>query len=239
GGQYQLSYLSPAYRFELLNNAEFYSKFQPYVRIKQPSRSQDLIFSVSDQQHYRIYSYPQGETADGWHFLNRDGHYAFSLPYDAEYAVLRDNAPHTLSELTVSAGQDIHLSLYQAQASFPGNYIGSSIPLGAKLSLEQISSVAPGISSRAAYRISILGPQENPLQPNFFSQINEDWPYLYIPIPDYTIGEPVRAFYRNAQGTTQELTRVSSFSDSPNDEFLMIGNCAVAFIDNPGIFYLQ
>ncbi|MCB5265619.1 MAG: hypothetical protein LHW41_05195 [Candidatus Cloacimonetes bacterium] len=239
GGQYQLSYLSPAYRFELLNNAEFYSKFQPYVRIKQPSRSQDLLFSVSDQQHYRIYSYPQGETADGWHFLNRDGHYAFSLPYDAEYAVLRDNAPHTLSELTVSAGQDIHLSLYQAQASFPGNYIGSSIPLGAKLSLEQISSVAPGISSRAAYRISILGPQENPLQPNFFSQINEDWPYLYIPIPDYTIGEPVRAFYRNAQGTTQELTRVSSFSDSPNDEFLMIGNCAVAFIDNPGIFYLQ
>ena len=237
--QYQLSYLSPAYRFELLNNAGFYTKFQPYIRIKHPSRSQDLLFSVSTLEHYRVYSYPESDIADGWHFMNRDGHYAFYLPYDAEYAVLRDNTPHTLTELTISAMQDIHLSLYQAQASFPGDYIGSSIPMGSKLSLAQIASVAPGISSRAAYRISILGPQQNPLQPNFFSQINDDWPYLYIPIPNYAIGEPVRAFYRNPQGTTQELTRVSSFSASPDNEFVLIGNCAVAFIDNPGIFYVK
>lgn len=238
GGQYQLSYLSPAYRFEMLNNTNFYTNFQPYIRIKHPSRSQDLLFSISDQDHYRIYSYPEGTTVDGWHFMNRDGHYAFYLPYDAEYAVLRDNDPHTLSELTVTPGQDIHLSLYQAQASFPQDYIGSSIPLGSKLSLAQVS-VVPGISSRAAYRLNLLGPQQNPLQPNFFSQINDDWPYLYIPIPDYIAGEPVRAFYRNAQGSTQELSRVQSFSDSPADEFIMIGNCAVAFIDNPGIFYVQ
>ncbi|MCB5261777.1 MAG: hypothetical protein M0Q16_03780 [Candidatus Cloacimonetes bacterium] len=237
--QYQLSYLSPAYKFEMLNNADFYADFQPYIRIKHPSRSQDLLFSVSNQEHYRIYSYPEGDTADGWHFMNRDGHYAFYLPYDAEYAVLRDNDPHTLSELTITTAQDIHISLYQAQASFQGDFIGSSIPLGAKLSLAKLSLVAPEISFRAAYRLSLLGPQQNPLQPNFFSQINDDWPYLYIPIPDYTAAEPVRMFYRNAQGNTQELTRVSSFSDSPDDEFIMIGNCAIAFINNPGIFYVQ
>lgn len=237
--QYRLSYLSPAYKFEMLNNANFYAKFQPYIRIKHPSRNSDLLFSISNEDYYRLYSYPEGKTADGWHFINRDGHYAFYLPYDAEYAVLRDLDPHTSSELTITNGQDIHLSLYQAQASFPGEFIGSSIPLGAKLSLAQISFVAPGISFRAAYRFSMQDAQQNPLQPNFFNQPNADWPYLYIPIPDYAAGEPVKVFYRSAQGSTQELALVQSFSDSPADEFIIIGNCAIAFIDNPGIFYVQ
>lgn len=237
--QYQLSYLSPAYKFKMLNNADFYANFQPYVRIKHPSRNSDLLFSISNKDYYRVYSYPKGETADGWHFVSSDGHYAFYLPYDAEYAVLRDLDPHSLTELTINSGQDIHLSLYQAQASFPGDFIDSSIPLGSKMSLEQISSVAPGISFRSAYRLGIKDAQQNTLQPNFFSQINSDWPYLYMPIPDYSSGESVRAFYRNVQGNTRELTLVESFSDSPVNEFMIIGNCAITFIDNPGIFYIQ
>lgn len=237
--QYQLSYLSPSYTFSMLNNTGFYGKFQPYIRIKEPTRSKDLLFSVSNEEYYRIYSYPEGEEADGWHFMHRDGHYAFYLPYDAEYAVMRDNAPHSSSEIILSQVQDIHLSLYQAQASIPQAYIGSSLALGSRLSLTQVASVAAGVTFRAAYRINMLGPQQNPLQPNFFSQPNPDWPYLYIPIPNYAAGQSVGAFYRDLQGNTQVLNRVESFSETPGDEFIVLGNCAVAFINNPGYFYVE
>jgi len=237
--QYDLQYLSPAYSFSMLNNADFYQDFQPYIRIKHPSRSQDLLISVSEEEYYRIYSYPEGELADGWHFMNADGHYAFYLPYDAQYAIARDLNPHTSAQISLSAGQNGHLSLYQAQVFMPQEQIGSSIAAGSQLKLEMLDSLAPGINFRSAYRIGMTDAEGSPLSPDFFSQTIEAWPYLYIPVPDYVPDEPLRVFYRDLSGNVQELIQVDSFSEFPDSEFIVIGNCAVAFIDNPGVFYTE
>lgn len=237
--QYDLEYLSPAYSFEVLNNPGFYQSFQPYVRVKHQSRSQDLLLSVSDNPYYRLYSYPEGSNADGWHFSNADGHYAFVLPHDAEYAIVRDNNPHTGIETIPIAGRDAHLSLYQAQVTVPMEHIGNSLPLGSRLRIDQLQSVPPGITPRSAYRIGITGPQNNPILPGFFSQTIEDWPYLYLPVPNYAPGEPLSVLYRNPAGVVQELQQVQSFSDDPVDEYIIIGNSVVAFINNPGIFYVE
>ncbi len=237
--QYDLSYLSPAYSFDMLNNASFYQSFSPYIRIKHQSRSQDLLISVSNEEHYRVYSYPEGDAADGWHFLNSDGHYAFSLPYDAQYAIVKDMNPHDAAQISLSAGQDGHLSLYQAQVYMPEEQIGSSIAAGSIVKLEHLDSIPGGTDSRSAYRLGITDPQQNTLQPDFFEQTIEAWPYLYLPVPDFAPGQPLRVFYRDSSGNTQELSQVDSFSDFPDSEFIVIGNCAVVFINNPGLFYTQ
>jgi hypothetical protein len=111
--------------------------------------------------------------------------------------------------------------------------------MGSRINLNQILSIAPGITARSAYSVGILGPQGNPSQPNFFLQPIEAWPYLYIPVPDLVPGETLRVFYRNPAGVSQELNLMNSFSEDPEDEFIIVGNCAVAFINNPGIFYTQ
>jgi hypothetical protein len=237
--QYQLSYLSAAYRFTMQDNPDFYEDFQPYIRLKQNSRTDNLLFSVSNGEFYRIYSYPESATADGYSFLHTDGHFAFLLLYDAEYAVVQDINPHTSAQLVISAIRDAHVSLYQAQAVIPQLYIGAVLPLGTRVNLNRLESVAPGVNFRSAYRIGVLDPQMTPMQPNFFAQIVPNWPYLYVPIPDYIPGQPLRLFFRNPAGITQELDYVESFSEDPATEFIIIGNCAVAFINNPGIFYTQ
>jgi len=237
--QYNLTYLSPAYSFQMLNNLSFYTNFQPYLRIKHQSRSQDLLFSVSNEENYRIYSYPEGDAADGWQFLNSDGHFAFYLPYDAQYAIVKDLNPHSAAQISLSTGQDGHLSLYQAQVFMPEEQIGSSIAAGSIVKLERLESVPGGIDSRSAYQLGITDAEQNPLQPDFFDQTIETWPYLYLPVPDYASGEALRVFYRDSSGNTQELNQVDSFSSFPDSEFIVIGNCAVVFIDNPGVFYTQ
>lgn len=237
--QYDLSYQSAAYGFSMQNNSTFYDDFTPYIRLKQSPRSDNLLFSVSGDEYYRIYSYPEGAEADGYSVLAADGHFAFLLLYDAEYAVVQDDDPHTFRQLTISSGHDLHVSLYQAQAVIPQQYIGAVLPLGGRVNLSRLDIVAPGITFRSAYRINILNAQLTPMLPNFFSLIEENWPYLYIPIPDYTPGQPISLFYRNPAGDTQELDLVDSFSENPANEFVIVGNCAVAFINNPGIFYTQ
>jgi hypothetical protein len=237
--QYDLSYLSSAYGFEMLDNPGFYEEFQPYIRIKHQSRNQDLLISESDQDYYRIYSYPEGDQADGWHFVNEAGHYAFVLPYDAEYAIMQDANEHNAIEISLDSVQESHLSLYQAQLTVPIAQIGTTLPLGSSISLHQLANLAPGVSSRSAYRVGITGPQNNPMLPDFFLQAIEEWPYIYIPIADYLPGEPLRVYYRSFAGLTRELQLVQSFGDNPENEYIMIGNCALAFIGNPGYFYVD
>jgi hypothetical protein len=105
--------------------------------------------------------------------------------------------------------------------------------------LEHLDSIPGGTDSRSAYRLGITDPQQSPLQPDFFEQTIEAWPYLYLPVPDFAPGQPLRVFYRDSSGNTQELSQVDSFSDFPDSEFIVIGNCAVVFINNPGLFYTQ
>lgn len=237
--QYQLSMLSQVYDFRMLDNEQFFDSCQPYVRLKQNLRTDNLLFSVSNDDYYRIYSYPEADEADAWSFSHSEGHFAFYLPYKAQFGIVRDNQPHDSSSVTISKVSDIHLSLYQAQAVFPAEYIGNELPMGADLELKDVPSAGAGISSRNALQLSIWDVDQNPLQTDFYTSTVPEWPYLYLPIPDYNFGENIRLFYRDNAGQSREYSLVEEFSDFPNDEYRIIGNCALVFIDNPGIFYLQ
>jgi hypothetical protein len=237
--QYQLAYQSPVYSFEVLDNSDFYEDYQPYVRIKHGLREDYLLFSSSLEDYYRIYSYPPGESADGWHFLDDEGHFAFYLLYDAHYGAVQDLEPHSSTHTVVNSIQDLHLSLYQSQAVIPQEYIGGVLPLGSRLELEQLTSIAPGVDFRSAYRFTAQDAAQNPLLPNFFIQAAQAWPYIYLSIPDYLPGEAISVYYRSPSGAVQEYSRVDSFSENPATEYLVVGNCAVVFMNNPGVYYVQ
>lgn len=237
--QYDLASLAPVYDFKILGNAGFYADFQPLIRIKQTARSQNLLFSVSAGEYYRIYSYTQSETLDGWHFRIADGHLWFYLPYDAEYSAVQDLAPHTVSDALVSdLTQDHITSLYQAQITLPREFLGSALPLGSHVSLGVNTDLPQSLNALSAYDVQFRNPQLQIINPNFFNDVYASrWPYVYIPIPDYSPGQTIRLFRRNLAGQTQELNLVQSFSAIPTNEFILVGNCAVGFINNSATFY--
>lgn len=237
--QYSLAYLSAAYSIRMLNNPGFYQSFSPLIRIKQTDRRENLLFSISDGDYYRIYTYHQAGTADGWSFSIADGHIAFYLAHDAQYAVISDQNPHTEIDVLAFGAQDKHVSLYQAQMVMPQEHIGNLIPAGSHLTLRKLSDPPTGVVARSVYQVLMRGPQLTPLTPAFYSHPElARWPFIYIPVPDYVPGESIRLFYRSPLGVTTELHRVQTFdSVDPSDEFVMVGNSAVCFINNPGIFY--
>jgi hypothetical protein len=236
--QYDLSPLAPIYEFKVLNNPAFYASYQPLVRIRQPSREDNLLFSVSPTEYYRVYSYYESDELDGWYFLNADGHAAFYLAYDAEYGAMHDNAPHTqMIRPILSADQDVYVSLYQAQFILPHEFLGTTIPLGSRTGLSATSGPA-GVTALSAYQLVLTNAQGTPLTPNFYTVTTSPrFPYLYVPVPDYTPGQGIHLFFRNLAGTTTEYTRVDAFSENPVFEYMMVGNCAVCFVNNPGLFY--
>lgn len=237
--QYSLSTLAPIFKYEIINNSTFYSTFQPYIRLRLNNRTENLLFSVSDSDYYRIYSYEQGDTANGWTFTMADGHAAFYLLYDAEYGVVHDNSIHTTADRVVQTSvRDFHNSLYQAQFVLPNEFIGSTIPIGSHATLNSNPATPPGVVTRSAYLLQLRDSQLQPLAPNFYNILTADrLPYIYIPVPGYTSGETIRLFFRGPAGNTTEFTRVQAFSDSPYNEFIMIGNCAVCFINTSGLYY--
>jgi len=237
--QYDLSALAPIYRYEVLNNTGFYANFQPYIRLRLNSRTENLLFSVSNGDYYRIYTYDQGTTANGWTFAMADGHASFYLLYDAEYGVVHDDAQHSTADRIVqTAAWDYHNSLYQAQFVLPYEFIGSTIPIGAHATISSTPVIPPGIVARSAYALQLRDAQNNALNPTFYNILTAPrLPYIYIPVPDYSPGETIRLFYRGPAGNTTELNRVQAFSDTPYTEFMMVGNCAVCFVNNPGLFY--
>ncbi len=95
--QYVISPLAPIFDYKVLNNSDFYANFSPYIRLRQNSRTENLLFSVSEGEYYRVYTYDQGESANGWTFAMADGHASFYLLYDAEYGVVHDDAAHTIA----------------------------------------------------------------------------------------------------------------------------------------------
>lgn len=237
--QYQIDYLSSVYEFKILDNSLFYESYQPFVRLKQSQRADNLLFSVSRDEYYRVYAYPEGSVANAWNFEYSEGHFAFYAAYDAQYGVVWDSNPHTAVSQVVGSNADAHLSLYQAQAVFPGYFMGNLLPMGTRLELSHTNSLSPGTPARAALRLEIRDPNQNQIQPNFFQSASQEWPYLYLPIPDYDPGDNLHVFYRSDTGLKIELSRVSQFGSFPAEEYMIIGNCAVMFIDNPGIFYVQ
>lgn len=239
-GQYSLSYLSPVYKFRILNNPAFYSGTQPYIRLRQSSRRNSLLFSEIAGDFYRIYSYPSAAQADGWNFALSDGHAAFVLPHDGEFAAVTDNEPHNEIDAVVTGIEDLHASLYQAQFVLPGAFVGTLIPLGSHFTLRKLQTIPPGITATSAYQLQIRGPQLNILNPSFYNYPEQPrFPYLYLPIPEFSPGQIPELFYRDQAGVVTQLNYVPSFSENPTTEFSIVGNCVVCFVNNPGIFFFQ
>ena len=97
----------------------------------------------------------------------------------------------------------------------------------------------PAQNTLSAYRVLFRGPQQQLISTNFYADpAATRWPYLYIPVPDYTPGQQIRLYFRDLNGNTSEFSKVQAFSEVPDYEYLMAGNCAVCFIDKPGLFYI-
>ena len=237
--QYSLSSLAPIYDFKILGSPDLYATWQPLIRIKQPARTNNKLFSISSGDFYRIYSYRESDTLDGWHFRIADGHVSFYLAYDAEYAVVNDLSVHQSVDTIVNQSTRDHISsLYQAQLVIPQQFLGSTLPLGNHVTLSVASSPPPGVNALSTYQLLFRNSTLQVITPNFYNVIGATaLPYIYVPIPDYSSGENIRLFYRNLNGIVTEFTRVPGFSEAPTGEFIMVGNCAVCFVDNSGLFY--
>jgi len=236
--QYQLSLLAPVYDFKVSGNGAFYDDFQPLIRLRQPSRRANHLFSTSDGEYYRVYSYDQAEQADGWHFSIADGHFSFYLAYDAEYSAVTDLNPHSNVEVTASPNTNpLIASLYQAQLDIPAQLIGAGLPLGSRVLLS--NAVDPPANAIGSQRVVLRNAQGVIISPNFYNvPLEVPVPYIYVPVDNFSSGMTLRMFYRDLSGVVTEFTRVQSFSADPVDEFIVVGNSAVCFVNNSGLFYV-
>lgn len=197
--QYQLSLLSPCHKFSVSGNSSFYQNFQPLVRLRQSSRRANHLFSVSDGEFYRIYSYAQTDVLDGWHFSIGDGHISFILAHDGEFGVATDANPHISIEVIATNGsQPLIASLYQAQVDIPAQLIGAGMPLNGKVTLTQAND-APA-NSIGARRVVLRNPQGVVINPNFYNvPLEVPVPYIYVPVENYIPGMTLRMFYRSGR----------------------------------------
>ncbi len=237
--QYQLSQLAPAYALTVTGSGDFFSTQLPYLRIRQELRSQHLLFSIYEGDFYRIYPYFQAAGDDPWHFSYEDGHAGFYLSSNAVYAPVTDLAPHqSVSVAMSSPAQDRIVSLYQAQLNLPAELIGGAVPLNSRIVLSEAVDFTAPVPHLSAYFVDFRTAAGAQYDPGFYSLISAPrLPYAYIPIPDYVPGQSHSLFFRGMEGQLTEFSFVSEFSDTPTGEYILVGNCAVAFVDGPGWFY--
>jgi hypothetical protein len=238
--QYSLSELTPAYSLSISGSSDFYQSQLPYIRIKEPSRPQNLLFSVYEGTSYRIYPYAQSDQDDAWHFNYSGGHVGFYLSSDAVYTPMVDNDPHLSVTTTVSGNSQDHIvSLYQAQLNVPSALIGTPVPLSSHITLTQVPDFTAPITPLNAYFLNFTTSAGVQYDPAFYSQVTAlSLPYIYVPIPEYTTGQSHRLFFRSLTGVLTEFTYVQAFSTSPLNEYIMVGNCAVCLVNSPGWFYV-
>ncbi|HOU72530.1 MAG TPA: hypothetical protein PLB85_04035, partial [Candidatus Syntrophosphaera sp.] len=238
-GQYDLSPLTPAWSLSVSGSSDFYSTQLPWLRFRQNSRAQNLLFSIYEGEFYRIYPYSQSASADPWHFTFADGHVGFYLSSDAVYAPMIDVNPHlSVSTQVNSSAADHIVSLYQAQLNLPANLIGSAVPLNSRIILRE--AVDYSVPHLSAYFLDFRTAAGTQYDPGFYSLPGApSLPYIYIPIPDYVPGQSHSLFFRSVDGTLTEFSLVDDFGENGLGEYIMIGNCAVALVDGPGWFYTK
>ncbi|MDP2173794.1 MAG: hypothetical protein Q8J62_08475 [Candidatus Cloacimonadaceae bacterium] len=238
--QYQLSPLSDAYSFYIEFPDLFFANHNPFIRIKQSARNENLLFSEVQGEYYRIYSYPQAVDPDPWHFSSADGHISFLLSSNGFYRVMIDSNPHLFVNTVINTNIRDHIvSLYQAQMNVPANLIGNPLPLFSRINMIRIPDYQAPITPLNAYRIEFRNPAGVMIAPNFYDLPSDaDLPFVYIPIPDFVPAQDYRLFFKDINGSLTEFVHVPAFTDEPIYEFIMIGNCAVCLVDNPGVFYI-
>lgn len=236
--QYTLTQTSPAYTLTAADEA-IYTSFQPMLFFLN-TRSQNLLFYERTGTPYRLYPYSESSTYSPWHFMADGSYNGITLSYNGTYASYTEASTHSFVTRAVKGyGQDIHLSLYQAQFVLPSYFVEGAVPQNTTIKLDKLSSL-PGVTGLlSAYLLQFTMPNGMSLYPNFYNVLGATQePYIYIPISDVSAISSARLFYRNQFGQVTELTRVQSFSDNYAQEYTVLGNCFICTVPDPGIFYI-
>lgn len=238
--QYQLSPFGDAWSFYIDQADEFYANHLPFIRIQQSVNTLNQLFSETQGEYYRIYPYTHSGTSNPWNFSISEGHITFFLAYNASYRAMNDNAPHLAVNTIVSTNARDHIvSLYQAQMNIPASLIPGSLPLTTRINLIRLPNFTAPITPLNAYRVEMRNAVGIMLQPDFDLLPNDaELPYIYVPVPNYIPGTNYRLFFKDMNNAVTEYTRVTDWSNEPLFEFIMIGNCAVCLVTNPGVFYI-
>ncbi len=241
--QYNLTQTSPAYNISVTssrrNTRAFYDTNQPLVYIKRNARRSELLFALIQDYNYRIYPYGQADTPDGWNYAVDGNYNKFYLTHNGQFATFTDNNPHeSVSKVVISGASDMILSLYQAEFFLPSYFYANATPVGTQISLENQTDLSALPNALSATKLNILSSANVQIQTNFLSgYLTTEYPLLYIPFPHENSGQNIRFFHKNNAGVTTEYTLVTAFSASALTEFMIVGNTAVCFPNNPGTYY--
>ncbi|MBM4404291.1 MAG: hypothetical protein FJ042_07935, partial [Candidatus Cloacimonetes bacterium] len=238
--QYDLAQASRAIYFSF-NDSSLLATVTPRIYWHTTGRAARLLFSESTGVPYRIYPYTDATDLNDWNYTIDRGYVSFLLTMAGAYAMLDDNAPHTQIMAAVMAlFIPFHLSLYQSQMTVQQSFIPSALPLGSQVILARVATVPNLPEALYGYRIIFRNPQGNPFNPAFIDNFASDqYPFIYVPIDDPTLIPTARLFFRPVAGADIELTRVQSFSDYFRHEYMIIGNCALCFVNEPGLFIVR
>jgi len=241
--QYNLSPLSPCYTLSVSTSGKasraFFDEHAPLVYLKRNSRRTEYLFTIATEPNCRIYAYEYGDTPDGYQYAVENGYNVFYLVHPGQFISYADNSPHNqISRTLQSNGHDFYLSLYQAEIMLPVYYTNQAALLGHILTLEKLTDFTNLPNPVSACRVSFFDTANQPVEANFTTAYTPiRYPIIYIPFPPEYANQTVNLYFRNTNGVTSQLTQVSLLNASIS-EFTVYGNCAICFLDNPGIFYL-
>jgi len=249
--QYDLEQTSKAYHFEV-NDPTLLSIAPPRVyyyasmraggkRHFDRIRSSMLLFSETASIPYRIYPYYYAPQANDWNYSLDQGYLNFLLTMPGTYALYDDLAPHQQISVPVLEPLVPHYtSLYQAQLTVPPFFIPNALPIGAQVIMVREASIPNMPEALYGYRLNFRNPQGIPYNPGFIDNyITDQYPHFFIPIDDPALIPTARIIFRSPIGNETELVRVQTFSDNFRNEFVMIGNCALCFVNQPGLFIVR
>ncbi|MEN6444487.1 MAG: hypothetical protein ABFC98_00395 [Candidatus Cloacimonas sp.] len=238
--QYNLSSHSATYAISS-DSEDNFALFQPVLFFRRTAKGQNLLFYEKTEPYYRLYAYTESATFDPWHFYLDNGFNGIALTNSGSYASFVDNNPHANVTFSLdNSNRDAIISLYQAQLVLPAFFIDNGVPLGSNLFLTKLDSVLGVANLISAYQFNITNSTGTALNPDFYNIIGATQePYIYIPVPDVTILDTAHLFYRDQDGNETELNQVNAFSSNYANEYIVVGNCLICTVPNPGIFYIS
>ncbi len=237
--QYNLSYSSAVYQVSS-DSEENFALFQPVLFFPRTAKGQNLLFYEKTEPFYRLYSFYESASYDPWYFYIDNGFNGITLANSGSYASFVDNNPHNSVSVSVrNSTQDEIVSLYQVQFVLPNYFINKGVPSGSILNLSKLNYVSGVDNLLAAYQLSVSTPTGEPINPDFYNIIGaQQEPYIYLPITEVATIKTAHLFYRDQLGNVTELNRVDSFSANYANEYVVVGNCFICTVPNPGIFYI-
>ncbi len=238
--QYTLVQSSQAYNLTI-NEPLLLASVPSRIYFFAPDRSSRHLFSESSGMPYRIYPYYHSPVLSDWHYTRDAGYVSFLLTMPGTYALHNDLDPHQVVTAPVLIPlTPHHTSLYQAQMSIPPYFIPLALPLGSQAIMSRETSIPGMPNALYGYRIIFRNPQGMPINPAFIdNHVTDQYPRIYIPINDPALIPAARIIFRPVTGGETELIRVPGFTANFRNEFVMVGNCALCFVNQPGIFIVR